>query len=241
MLKTWLTSSPKYESKTHPKYFVKEIDTKVLAEERDNCRLKIYHSINGSSTFQVMVFKPGSSVFWASPRICVCDKCMLDYGSCSLFNEYQLVIQELNKISLRSNIEPPPEADAVEQEDRSYLGGFLLSGSVCAVAADKKSINTVWFIHILEEKVAETVIIDDYGQKINEGFKYFRGNYMEESKSSKEGALYKIDTKRTTCFFKERIVYPFVRFDERKNGFFLQNVHLVDILHYAAENRLAAL
>ena len=32
----------KYESKTHPKYFVKEIDTKVLAEERDNCRLKIY-------------------------------------------------------------------------------------------------------------------------------------------------------------------------------------------------------
>ena len=64
---------------------------------------------------------------------------------------------------------------------------------------------------------------------------------MEESKSSKDGSLYKIDTKRTTCFFKERIVYPFVSFEERKNGFFLQNVHLVDILHYVEENRLAAL
>ena len=35
----------KYENKIHPSYFVKEIDSKMLEEERSISRLKVYHSV----------------------------------------------------------------------------------------------------------------------------------------------------------------------------------------------------
>ena len=41
-------------------------------------------------------------MFKASPRICICSECMVEYGLCSLFRNYQLIVQELNKISLRA-------------------------------------------------------------------------------------------------------------------------------------------
>ena len=63
--------------------------------------------------------------------------------------------------------------------------------------------------------------MDDYGQKIGEGLTYLKGHYMEESKSVKDGCFYKIDGKRKSLFFRERIVNPFVSFQERKNGHFL--------------------
>ena len=117
----------------------------------------------------------------------------------------------------------------------------LLPGSVCAVAADTNYVNTVWFVKILEELIAEEDVVDDYGQKVNKGFAHFKGHYMEETKSVKDGCFYKVDQKKKTFFFKERIVYPFIIFQERKNGLFLLNTDLVDILNYVEENGLTAL
>ena len=61
----------------------------------------------------------------------------------------------------------------------------LLPGSVCAVAADTNSVNTVWFVKILEELVAEEDVVDDYGQKVNKGFAHFKEHYVEETKIGK--------------------------------------------------------
>ena len=138
-----------------------------------------------------MIFSPDSLMFKASQHICICSECMVEYGSCSLFRNNQLIVQELNKISLRASLLKPEELQT--EEDKTYLSDFLLPGSVCAVAADTNSVNTVWFVKILEELVAEEDVIDDYGQKVNKGFAHFKGHYMEETKSVKDGCFYKID------------------------------------------------
>ena len=65
--------------------------------------------------------------------------------------------------------------------------------SVCAVAADTNSVNTVWFVKIFEELVAEEDVVDDYGQKVNKGFAHFKGHYTEETKSVKDGCFYKVE------------------------------------------------
>ena len=64
---------------------------------------------------------------------------------------------------------------------------------------------------------------------------------MEEVHSLKDGVLFKMDKKRKTFFFKERIVYPLVLFQERKNGYFLSNTELVEILKHVEENGLTIL
>ena len=69
-------------STKHLQYTVKETDEKVLESER---RLKVFPSIDGSNKFQVMLFKPNSTSFVAANRICICNTCKTQYGTCSLF------------------------------------------------------------------------------------------------------------------------------------------------------------
>ena len=52
-----------------------------------------------------MVFKPNGNSFKASPRICLCDACSSDYGSCSSFKEYPLICHQLKLVFLRSAVE----------------------------------------------------------------------------------------------------------------------------------------
>ena len=52
-----------------------------------------------------MVFKPNGNSFKASPRICLCDDCSSDYGSCSSFKEYPLICHQLKLVFLRSAVE----------------------------------------------------------------------------------------------------------------------------------------
>ena len=60
---------------------------------------------------------------------------------------------------------------------------FLLPGSVCAIAADRKSTDTVWFIKIKEEKKADVPrhqpLTDDYGDMVSSGLSYIEGHYLE--------------------------------------------------------------
>ena len=43
--------------------------------------------------------------------------------------------------------------------------------SICAVAADQQSSNTIWFIKIEGESVTKEEICDDYGVKVGLGQK----------------------------------------------------------------------
>ena len=62
-------------------------DSESLSSQLDEARaankLKDFETIYGSSKFHCLVFKPNGNSFEASPRICLCDDCSSDYGSCS--------------------------------------------------------------------------------------------------------------------------------------------------------------
>ena len=94
--------SDKFGSKVNPSYTVKNVEPEQLEISRAGDHLRNYITLKGSSSFQVMVFKPHMK-FRASPRMCSCDQCCTDYGSCELFSEYDLTVQELNKVCLRSD------------------------------------------------------------------------------------------------------------------------------------------
>ena len=56
----------KYKDKTNPTYVLKEIDSKELWLLRTEAKLKIFKTVLGSTTFQVMVFHPFSHIIKAS-------------------------------------------------------------------------------------------------------------------------------------------------------------------------------
>ena len=113
--------------------------------------------MDGSAKFQVIVFKPNSNSFKAANRLCVCDECCISYGSCSLFQEYYLKVDDLKEISLWSGQEEPLTT-AGEDED-----SFLYPGSICAMVADVKSVDTVWFVKVVDEIKVTEDIVDEYG------------------------------------------------------------------------------
>ena len=144
----------KFESRLNPKYFIKEIDEKELEIAHAETKLKRFRTIAGSSSFQVILFRPHSIPIKAAQHLCLCDTCKIEYGSCPLFCEYEIIIQELNKTSLSSDnaLEEPVIAD---EDDDKRLTAFLLPGSIRAIVADTKSIDTVWFVKIVCEQETE--------------------------------------------------------------------------------------
>ena len=84
-----------FEHYTFPDYVIKEIFVEDVNEARRNAVLKVCKTIEGSSSFQVMLFKPNSAIIRAASRICICDLCKVDYGSCKLFQDYTLQVQIL--------------------------------------------------------------------------------------------------------------------------------------------------
>ena len=129
----------KFSNNENPHYIIKEIKEGDLQIKRDNAKCKIYKRVDGSAKFQVIVFKPYSNSFKAANRPCVCDEYCISYGSCSLFQEYYLKVDDLKEFCLRSRQEEPLTT-AGEDED-----SFLYLRSICAMAADVKSVDTAWY------------------------------------------------------------------------------------------------
>ena len=77
-----------------------EIDSQALAELRVEETMQSYDTVVGSEDFQVSLFPPGSETFKASPRLCICNLCVLNYGSCKLFKEYKVIVKQLKSTSL---------------------------------------------------------------------------------------------------------------------------------------------
>ena len=159
---------------------------------------------------------------------------MKDYGSCSLFTSYQLLTGTLNETNLRSDVEPAFE---ISEGVSSNNSEFLLPNTYCAVAADKVSTETVWFIKInnsmkATEDVTDTdTVTDDYSHTIPAGNEYLEGCFLEKHESSAKGYYYKLDRKKT-FFYCESVVYAYVQFKETKKGMFISNIEYVEMLNY---------
>lgn len=64
----------KFGENKSPQYHIVEIDELSLEEERNVDHRKHFKTIDGSSSFHVIIFSPHSTKFKASPRLCLCDK-----------------------------------------------------------------------------------------------------------------------------------------------------------------------
>ena len=64
----------KFGDHENPSYFVELIDGKYVNQVRDNAKLKVFHTIEGSSTFQVILFEPHSNILKAAKKLCICSQ-----------------------------------------------------------------------------------------------------------------------------------------------------------------------
>ena len=90
----------------------------------------------------------------------------------------------------------------------------LQEGTICAIATAKTSNDVVWFVKINTEREVED-IIDDYGNHIKAGTRYYSGNFLESWGPC--GGCEKFQLmEKNMFFFKESVVNPFAPFKENK-------------------------
>ena len=142
-------------------YVWKEIEVSQLDEARAANKLKVFETIDGSSKFHCMVFKPNGNSVKASPRICLCGDCCPDYGSCSSFKEYPLICHQLKCVFLRSAVEAVDSLEDEQDDDEisssDIIKNFIELDSIVAIAASHPSFDTVWFIKVKDKKNKKTL------------------------------------------------------------------------------------
>ena len=164
----------------------------------------MYETVAGSSTFQVILIHPGTSVIKASPRLCMCKECKNEFGSCSLYKEYDLTVHHLNKVSSRSNFvnEYTPDCEGAGTAKNE----FIAKDSVVAVAARNKHTDTIWFLMVTSnEMIMNKSINGGYGNTTAAGQDFFTGKFLERTTSQ---TVYVLSNKNID-FFEKSFVYPF--------------------------------
>ena len=252
----------KFGDQEQPKYYVKEIGKSEVEEKRAEMRLQVFKTIPGSIKFQVIVFQPNKDYVLAARRLCLCDSCKIVYGSCSMFEKFPLKVGQLKETTSRSSTLTPAETS----DATSIAHEFLFEKSICAVAADVKSFDSVIFIYVEEVVEIESAdvledidsegevdydeendnadiendvgVTDGYGHMIPAGHSYVRGKYMEKQGETKHG-------KRYTCMKKDVYFYKesaFVNFQQKKdNIFYISNNEFCDVLSYAENCGMSAI
>ena len=111
----------------------------------------------------------------------ICESSKGEYGSCDEFMEYPIPsVTQLNKVLLRSDTEHPT---TVAQDVDETLPDFLVPGFFVAIAVGTSSIDTVWFIQVVESNCVEyKVLCDDCGHKIAVGVNFPKGHFLEKEK-----------------------------------------------------------
>ena len=204
----------KFKDKEYPQYVIDAVKEEDLEIARENGRLKLYGTINGSSNFRKILFTPFSETIKASPRICICDECKFKYGSCELFTDCFLPITHLKEGTLRSQI--------------------------LAISPSKSSRESIWSMKIISERVAESKIEDDYKHVVQKGDTYIEGRHLEEDGTTRSELKFKL-MKKVVFFRKESVVYPFVNFQRKDDTHLVSKQDYCDILHYVDHYGMAAL
>ena len=118
--------------------FLQEVDVKAFEKERAEDSLKVYDTVDGSSTFQVAVFTPNSETFKAASRLCLCDSRLSKYGSCEMFKTYQLNCTQPKANFLQSQY----QTELTEDTEVTSIG-LIIPETFCAIATSSTSADTV--------------------------------------------------------------------------------------------------
>ena len=222
----------KFQDKINPNYYIKEVPSYLLNEKRGMAHLIAHPTIDGSSNFQVMVFRPDLIEFKAAERLCICFQCQESYGLSNLFS-YQIRSHQLNKVHLRSQL---TESLSSSHDDEGRYD-FIIPQMYVAVAADDNSLDSMWFIKVLEvECCGNGKYGDDYGNIIPVGVDFIKGHFMEKSVfSNSKYQTYKL-SRKVTLFYKESVVYPYVNSEQNKKGFILKMDEYAEILNFVERN-----
>ena len=150
------------------------------------------------------------------------------------FNDCQ-ILKHFNVVNLRSSFDI---CDVSESSDKSILE-YIVPQTYVAVAANKSSIDTAWFIKVIEnDLMSNGDDTDDYGHTIIKDSKYNMGHFLERFTNTRKGELYKLSNKRT-FFYSESVIYPFVDVKEEKKGLFISNNELTNIIRHIEENNFS--
>ena len=170
-----------------------------------------FKTITGSSTFQVMIFSPFTQNFRASTRICLCNTCIVEYGTCDNFKLYEIISQSSN-VSTRSNNLTSP---ATEVE----CGEGVIDGAVCAVAnyEDNLELIRVTGVHTATEKM-----VDTENNVFLEGSTFVVGQRLNACGSNKKGKKYKLSD-NNIYFIKDTIMIPYVQIDNTNSSNYILN------------------
>ena len=103
-------------------YNIVEIDEESLKTAWQG---KTFSTIDGSSRFQILIFMPNISTFQAAPYICNCKHCLENYGSCKLFNPFQMTTGSLCSEMLDQFTTPEDD--------------FLSQGTIVAITAKQNT------------------------------------------------------------------------------------------------------
>ena len=105
-----------------------------------------------------------------------------------------------------------------------------------AVAALTESLDSIWLIKVNETNCVSTIeCVDDYGNKIPAGINFLKGNFLERDNTTKTSTIFRL-SKKSTFFYKETVVFPYVEIEEHKRGLVLQNKVFMDIICHVEQN-----
>ena len=183
------------------------------------------------------MFKPNQESFWAAPRICMCEQCICDYGSCELFQEYTITYSKVGNVTTRSTQKEPTTA---ADEDTS-MTDFICVDTFVAVRPDEGRNEKFWVIRVAEtDCVADENTVDDHGVRIPCGQPYIKGYSLESTPpyTNKSHHFFKL-SKKSTFFYKESVVYPFVQVEPHKNVILLSNEEYVTVDAFITANGLS--
>ena len=160
------------------------------------------------------------------------NSCKVEYGSCNFFETYTPIVNQLRVPTLRSdyqNFQQDQESDP-ESDDIS-----LSKDLVVAVAAADNSLDTVWFVKIIEEmRTDKNAVKDKYGNTIQAGQPFLSGHFLESTRHPN----YYTESKKTTYFYKESVVYPCVQVEHTKKGHLITSEEYLNIINYVEVNNL---
>ena len=115
-----------------------------------------------------------------------------------------------------------------------------MPGCICAIAADDKSTDTIWFVKIIERCETDKQCTNDYGHTVAQGNEYFSGKYLERESETRHKRSFK-EMKKTMFFYRTSVVYPFVNFEKSKNLFHITKTEYCDVLSYIEHFGMASL
>ena len=151
-----------------------------------------------------MIVKHDEDVVKVAPYLCVCDKCMDNYGSRDLFQEPQIESSEkhFRKPMTRGDFNQSSDEDADElmdeEVDESVNAEYHSQDMVCAVAAGPESLDPFYFIYIEGSYEADFDTMDDFNHSIKAGQQYVSGFYLEKRSQNLKGVTYNVNDKE--CF-----------------------------------------